>query len=301
LLYSTPPVTFSSVIKKVKKSNPKVKTYLLLKDIFPQNAVDINLFSKSSLIYKYFRKKEISLYKLSDYIGCMSQANVNYILNNNKFLDHNRVEVCPNSIEIGKSPRFQIDKVVLQKKYNIPENRTIFLYGGNLGKPQGVNFIESAIEAFEKIEDVFLFIVGSGTEFSRLKKFIQIKKLKKTLIHAGLDKEQYDSILSISDVGLIFLDYRFTIPNFPSRLLSYMENCLPVISVTDESTDIGAICESAKFGIECRSNNINYFTEKVIFMRDKVEERLIMGNNGYTYLIDNYTVENSYGIIMKHF
>lgn len=300
LLYSTPPVTFASVVKEAKKSNPKVKTYLLLKDIFPQNAVDINLFSKSSLTYKYFRRKERILYKLSDYIGCMSQANVKYILAKNKFLENTRVEVCPNSIEINKTS-LNIDKIALRKKYSIPDNVVVFIYGGNLGKPQGINFIERSIEAFEEIEDVFLFIVGSGTEFSRLNLLIEKKKFKKTLIHAGLPKEEFDSLIGIADVGLIFLDYRFTVPNFPSRLLSYMENCLPVISATDDSTDIGAISESANFGVCCASNNINDFVEKVIYMRDRPEKRMIMGINGYNYLKDNFTVEKSYEIIMNHF
>lgn len=301
LLYSTPPVTFASVIKQIKRSNPSIKTYLLLKDIFPQNAVDINLFSNSSLIYKYFRRKERSLYKVSDYIGCMSKANVKYILAKNKFLDNDHVEVCPNSIEISKSKSFNIDKITLRKKYSIPDNVTVFIYGGNLGKPQGINFIESAIEAFEMIEGVFLFIVGSGTEFSRLNHLIEKKKLKKTLIHASLPKEEYDLVIGFADVGLIFLDYRFTIPNFPSRLLSYMENCLPVISATDESTDIGAISERANFGVWCASNSINDFVEKVIYMRDRPEKRTLMGKNGYMYLEENYTVEKSYEIIMKHF
>jgi glycosyltransferase involved in cell wall biosynthesis len=301
LLYSTPPVTFASVIKHIKKSNSRVKTYLLLKDIFPQNAVDIDLFTDSSLIHKYFRRKETTLYKVSDFIGCMSKANVNYILAKNKFLDNDRVEVCPNSIEISKSKSLNIDKVTLRKKYSIPDNVTVFIYGGNLGKPQGINFIESAIEAFEKIEGVFLFIVGSGTEFSRLNHLIKKKKLKKTLIHASLPKEDYDLVIGFADVGLIFLDYRFTIPNFPSRLLSYMENCLPVISATDESTDIGAISERANFGVCCASNSINDFIEKVIYMRDRPEKRTLMGKNGYMYLEENYTVEKSYEIIMKHF
>ncbi|MEG0808545.1 MAG: glycosyltransferase WbuB, partial [Alistipes sp.] len=76
ILYSTPPITFTSVVKMLKKRNPNAISYLLLKDIFPQNAVDLGLFSKKSPIYLFFRKKEIGLYKISDYIGCMSPANV---------------------------------------------------------------------------------------------------------------------------------------------------------------------------------------------------------------------------------
>lgn len=80
ILYSTPPITFTNVVRFLKKRNPGAISYLLLKDIFPQNAVDLRMFSKRSLFYAYFRRKEIGLYKSSDYIGCMSPANVDFIL-----------------------------------------------------------------------------------------------------------------------------------------------------------------------------------------------------------------------------
>ena len=82
IMYSTPPITLDGVVK-YEKNYYGAPTYLLLKDIFPQNAVDLEMFSKKGLkgiIYQYFRNKEKNLYDLSDYIGCMSYANVKYIL-----------------------------------------------------------------------------------------------------------------------------------------------------------------------------------------------------------------------------
>lgn len=61
VLYSTPPITFHKVVAYVKKRD-RAKTYLLLKDIFPQNAVDLGMMSKTglgSLVYRYFRAKLI--------------------------------------------------------------------------------------------------------------------------------------------------------------------------------------------------------------------------------------------------
>ena len=98
ILYSTPPITFNSVIQKLKKRNKNSISYLLLKDIFPQNAVDLQMFSNKSLIYKFFRKKEKQLYAISDYIGCMSQANVDYLLTHNVFVDISKIEINPNSL-----------------------------------------------------------------------------------------------------------------------------------------------------------------------------------------------------------
>ena len=60
VIYSTPPITFCNAIEFVKKRDG-AKTYLLLKDFFPQNAVDRERMTKTgvkSILYKYFRGKE---------------------------------------------------------------------------------------------------------------------------------------------------------------------------------------------------------------------------------------------------
>ena len=53
VLYSTPPITFTKIIEFIKKRDGAY-SYLLLKDIFPQNAVDMNMIKKNSIIHKYF-------------------------------------------------------------------------------------------------------------------------------------------------------------------------------------------------------------------------------------------------------
>ena len=83
ITYSTPPITFTNVVKYLKQSNPQAVSYLQLKDIFPQNAVDIGMFSEKGLFHWYFRRKEVELYRNSDYIGCMSPANVEFLLKHN--------------------------------------------------------------------------------------------------------------------------------------------------------------------------------------------------------------------------
>ena len=143
IMYSTPPITLAGVIKYAKKYY-KAKTYLLLKDIFPQNAVDLGILAQNGvkgLIYHFFRNKEINLYRVSDYIGCMSPANVRYLLSNNPEVDKSTVEVCPNSIDV-RDMRVDVDtRKRIRDKYEIPLDRKVLVYGGNLGKPQGIDFL----------------------------------------------------------------------------------------------------------------------------------------------------------------
>lgn len=301
VMYSTPPITFCKAINYVKKRDDS-KTYLLLKDIFPQNAVDIGLMSTTgfkSLIHKFFRKKEKQLYALSDYIGCMSQANVNYVIKHNSEVNPKIVEICPNCIA-GRDMRVNYEtRNIMRKKYGIPLEKKVFVYGGNLGKPQGIAFLIECLKKSRNWGEAFFLIIGDGTEYEVLEKYFKSNVQENMKLMKRLPKEDYDCMVAACDVGMIFLDYRFTIPNFPSRLLSYMQAGLPVLACTDSNTDVGEIIVNEGFGWWCKSDSVEAFGEKV---KEICQSNLkLMGEKSYRHLIENYSSEEGYKIIMKHF
>lgn len=299
VLYPTPPITFVKVVEYVKKRDG-AKTYLLLKDIFPQNAVDLGMISKKGLkgiLYRYFRNKERKLYEISDGIGCMSPANVQYILDHNPEVERAKVEVCPNVIEIkDKSISQDLSKEV-RLKYGLPLNKKIFVYGGNLGRPQGINFLIRCVESQKENDDVFFFIVGDGTEYEKLEEYYKSGNQRNFMLMKRLPKADYDTVVAACDVGLIFLDYRFTIPNFPSRLLGYLQAKLPVLACTDINSDIGKVITEGGFGWWCKSDSIENFNNVIeeILQTDTTN----LGEKAYQYLRDNYTTERGYDIIQK--
>ena len=302
ILYSTPPITFCKTVEYVKKRDG-AKTYLLLKDIFPQNAVDLGMMNKAGIkgvIYQFFRKKEKKLYSISDYIGCMSDANVEYIIKHNSKVNPEMVEVCPNSIEVIDKSISKEVRTDIRKKYNIPLDKIVYVYGGNLGKPQGIDFLIKCLESQRKNKEVFFLIVGDGTEYDKLEMFVDTRVQDNLKLMKRLPKEDYDLLVAACDVGMIFLDYRFTIPNFPSRILSYMQAKMPVLIASDSVTDIGKIAEENYFGYCMESNDISGFFDAVNYFKSE-EIRKDMGYKAYGFLLNRYTVEETYRIIMKHF
>lgn len=299
VIYSTPPITFNNIIKFYKK-NQNSKTYLMLKDIFPQNAVDIEAIKQGSFIWKYFRNKELQLYNISDTIGTMSPANVNYVLNHNKYIDTNKLEVFPNAVKPIPRPKSTAKDRSLLEKYNIPIDATLFIYGGNLGRPQGIDFLLQVIEQFHEVTNAYLLIVGDGTEFDRIEKFVKEKERKNVTILRRLPKDEYDKLMSNIDVGLIFLDERFTIPNFPSRITSYMENAVPILAATDVSTDVKDVLINSNSGFWCRSGDLEAFISKAKILTNDKELRKNMGINGRIYLEENYDITQTVDILIKH-
>lgn len=298
ILYSTPPITFANAVQYVKKRDG-AKTYLMLKDIFPQNAVDLGMMQTTSirgLIYKYFRKKEKNLYALSDHIGCMSQANVDYVLNHNPEIPKEKVEICPNCIEVQDMRLTEHERRIMRDKYNIPQDKKVFVYGGNLGKPQDVPFIISCLKRCAEITNAYFVIAGSGTDRYLLEKYIKEEMPSHVKLFDQFAKDEYDKMIACCDVGLIFLDHRFTIPNFPSRLLSYMQARLPVLACTDLNTDIGKVITDGDFGWWCESKDAKEFLKyiKMITCRSPIDKSII-----YDYSLNHYSAKKGYEIIMS--
>lgn len=299
VLYSTPPITLVGAIEYVKhKCN--AKTYLLLKDIFPQNAVDIGMMSTSGikgLLYRHFRKQEKKLYAISDKIGCMSQANVDYVINHNSELNSQKVEVCPNSIEVIDKSVDVNARNLIRSKYGIPVDKKVFVYGGNLGKPQGIPFLIECLKACSEFDEACFLVVGDGTEFGLLEDYVSKNEPNNVKLMKKLPKEDYDTMIGACDIGMIFLDHRFTIPNFPSRLLPYMQAKLPILACTDPNTDIGKVIVDGGFGWWCESDDSKSFVKKV---RCIIETDLSQSQDiEFQYLKYNYSTESAYKIIMN--
>nr|WP_294665518.1 glycosyltransferase family 4 protein [uncultured Blautia sp.] len=301
ILYPTPPITLVGTVAYLKKKSNAV-SYLLLKDIFPQNAVDLGMLSTTGIkgiAHKMFRNKEKKLYRISDYIGCMSPANVKYVLKHNEFINTEKIEVCPNCVKLLNDEHTMEEHMDIRKKYQIPIDKKVFVYGGNLGKPQGIDFFLSCLDAVKDIKDAFILVVGGGSEADKIKQFMSEHNISNAMLLNSLPKTDYELLADACDVGLVFLDYRFTIPNFPSRVLSYMQRSKPVLVASDPNTDMGKIVTENGFGWSCISNDTKKFVTCIETALSSDLEK--MGAAGRKYLENNYSVKKGYEIIMKHF
>lgn len=286
IVYSTPPITFSKLIQKLKKEHNAI-TYLMLKDIFPQNAVDIQMISKNSIVYKLFRKKELNTYEVSDLIGVMSEENKNHIIKNSN-VEPNKIHIFRNSIyemKINASNRS------LLTKYGIDINKKILIYGGNLGEPQGFKNIVNFIKKFDEVKNANLIIVGSGTKFDDVK--IAAKNMENVFVLNQLPKQDYDAVLNHSDIGLIFLDDRFTIPNYPSRMTSYLSLGKPVIASVDNCTDISSDIEKNNVGFSSNSKNTDLLIKNINKLTSDKELYKQLSENAISFFNREFKIEDN--------
>ena len=173
----------------------------------------------------------------------------------------------------------------------------MFVYGGNLGRPQGIPFLIDCLEACRDVQEAFFLIVGGGTEYGLLERYANKIGQSRLKLMKSLPKEDYDTLVGACDVGLIFLDHRFTIPNFPSRLLAYMQAKLPVLACTDPNTDVGKVIVDGGFGWWCESNDAAKVHQTV---RHVAAEDLSQAKaNAWAFLVQHYSVGEAYRTICR--
>ena len=296
IIMPTPPITLVTVASWLKRKTSG-KIYLILRDIFPQNAVDLKMMKEGGFFHKYFRKKELQLYHVSDSIGCMSPANVSYVKEHSPGFDHKKLHLLPNWEKVPEPiPESEVKKT--SEKFNI-SNKFVAIFGGNLGKPQKMENIVNLAASCTEHEDIHFMILGSGTETDNIQKLIKQHKLTNIELVGRLPKKEYIGVLAAADVGLISLSEEFTIPNFPSKVLTYFGLKKPVLASLDSATDFGQMLEATESGLWAKAGNTEDFKEKLLWLYHHKKGRIKMGQNGHEHMKGHLTPEIAYKTIIN--
>lgn len=294
IISHSPPITLSGLFIKLKKKF-NAPFYYLLKDIWPHGTVDLGLMSNKSPLYYLMRWHEKRLYKNVDRIGCMSPLNVKYILQHNPWLSESKVEVCPNSIHARELS--SINKYEVRSRHGIPENSLVLIFSGNLAYGHGLYFYMNLIESFKDDSRVHFLIGGSGTHYGYIKSEKHKRNLPNLTLYEKLPKEEFDAVLQSSDVGVILLDKAYKVPQFPSRLLAYLEAGKPVLCIANNNTDMGRILEEAKCGVAVDHGNLSECRKTIISLLANEPLLKTMGENSKKLLLEKYDVKQTVKLI----
>lgn len=296
VLMPTPPITLVSVAKWIKKKS-HAKFYLMLKDIFPQNAADLSMMKKSGLLYKYFRKQEINLYKVADSIGCMSQGNVDYVVKHNRYLDESKVHILRNSQKSNSLPI--VDKE-LEQKYGLKGKFTL-VFGGNMSVPQKMENVLSLAKACqERYDDVQFLLIGKGTQIEKIRNTAKELNIHNLILKDFVPRKEYQQLVSMCQVGLISLNEKFTIPNIPSKVMAYFDVAIPVLASIDENTDFGEILEANEMGLYCQAGDTEALLRHLDVLYQSPKLRKQMGLKGKQYLEEKMSPAVAVKTILKH-
>jgi len=271
VVWYSPTIFFGPLIWFLKRSS-RCPTYLILRDIFPEWALDLGLMKKGP-IYWFFKGVASLQYSLADTIGVQTPSNLCYV---SRWKNAKReLEVLQNwqtpALDMGSS---------IQVRNTSLSGRKIFVYIGNMGIAQGMDiFIDLADQLKYQSHLGFLF-VGRGSEISRLKTRIAELSLKNVLFFDEVASKEMPGLLSQCHVGLLALDPRHKTHNIPGKFITYLLAGLPVLARVNADTDIARLIEKEGVGRVYVGNSVQVLSTLVEAIIDNSTEYEKMTSRG---------------------
>lgn len=293
IVFYSPSIFFGPLIKYLKFVW-EVKSYLILRDVFPQWAIDSEILKQRSVITKFFRFFEKINYDAADQIGMMSPKNVEWF--QNKF-NKNNVETLYNWTKYENINSSNID---YKKKLKI-EDKVVFFYGGNIGHAQDMrNLMRLIIKLNSNSKSHFVF-VGDGDEVQLVLKLKEKYNLKNFTYLKPVNQDIYSQMLSSFDVGLFSLHRDHKTHNFPGKLIGYMKHSKPILGSCNIDNDLKEVINFSKAGNIFTNGDDEKLFKACLSMINFKTKRINMGLNANKLLKDKFSVSNACDIIEKHF
>lgn len=283
IIYYSPSIFWGGLVQKLKKSWNS-RSYLVLRDFFPQWAIDQNLIRSGSLIEKYFRFFEKKNYANADTIGVMSQKNKEWF--DTAVTTNKKVEVLYNWA--ANTP------VIAQQNFKHSlglRDKIVYFYGGNIGHAQDMMNIVRLAQAMRHHDKAHFVLVGAGDEVELVEKAITDQKLSNMTLLPSVSQETYKDMLAEFDIGLFTLHKDHSTHNFPGKLLGYMVQELPILGSVNQGNDLKSVVEEAHAGFVSINGDDESFLANALLLLQDAKLREQIGTNAKHLLESSFSVE----------
>lgn len=235
------PTIFLGPLANALKKASICRSYLIIRDIFPEWAVDMGILRKG-LVYRFFKIVERYQYSVADTIGVQSSSNLGYLAEWAK-KPGRRLEVLQNWL----APALNVGSGVSVSATHL-SGRTIFVYAGNMGVAQGMDIVLDLAERLINRRDIGFMFVGRGSEVPRLRTSAEERALVNVVFHDEVDSSEIPGLLAQCHIGLVALDPRHKTHNVPGKFLTYMLAGLPVLARINPGNDLADLIKKEGVG-----------------------------------------------------
>jgi glycosyltransferase involved in cell wall biosynthesis len=246
VVWYAPSIFHGPLVSALKRASG-CKSYLIIRDIFPEWAVDMGLMGRG-LPYRFFDAVARYQYSVADVIGVQTTGNRSYF-SNWLHKPGRRLEVLQN----------WLDKPA-QKRCSIRLNQTplagrkVFVYAGNMGVAQSMDILLDLAEKMSSRDDVGFLFVGRGSDAERLRLIAKTRGLSNVQFFDEIDPDEIPDLYAQCAVGLVALDARHKAHNIPGKFLTYMQSGLPVLANVNAGNDLAELIRSECVGQVCESH-----------------------------------------------
>ncbi len=293
IIFYSPTIFFGALVRRLK-AQWRCPSYLILRDIFPEWAVDAGILRRG-LAWRFFRSKEVEQYDAADVIAVQSHGDLEYFARNFP-LKRYRLEALRNWTPLHEP---NLPHTNYRAELGL-QGKVVFFYGGNLGVAQDVDNLVRLAASLVDHPQIYFLLVGEGSEAARVKNLIAARSLQNIQILPPVGQQEYLSMLSELDVGLLSLDRRLKTHNIPGKLLGYMYWGMPVLASLNPGNDLFRLLGQSQAGFCFVNGEDENLCAAALRLGSDPELRGTMGKNSRQLLERTFSVQVAVRQIMEH-
>lgn len=291
IIYYSPSIFFGRSVKYLK-NRFNCKSYLILRDLFPQWLVDVGVIKKISIQYIILKQFEKINYKSADRIGVMSASNLQLFSNR---LDFSKFEVLHNWKKIDAPQKFKPISKICNLKYL--KGKFVFFYGGNIGLSQDIGSLLKLAKSLKNHSKIHFIFIGSGSSVKLLNDY----EYNNVTYLEEIGKDDYHHLVKNFDVGIFSLKKSHTSHNFPGKIFTYMSLSKPIIGVVNEGNDLKNLINNNNAGLVCyHSEGFEKLISHCIDLSKNIKLKNTQSKNSFQ-LISKFSPENTAAQILNYF
>lgn len=259
----SPTIFLGPMVSALKRASA-CRSYLIIRDIFPEWAADMGLMGRG-LPYRVFKTIANYQYSVADVIGVQTPGNCSYFTEWLKGSDR-RVEVLQNWLANAPATgcSISIDQTALA-------GRKIFVYAGNMGVAQGMGILLELAERLKQRSDIGFLFVGRGSDAQRLRAEAKQRALDNVVFFDEIDPDEIPGLYARCHVGLVALDPRHKTHNIPGKFLSYMQAGLPVLASINPGNDLVELISAEQVGRVCTDTSAESMAANALELMESLD------------------------------
>lgn len=285
VIWYSPSIFHGPLAHMIMRSS-KCKGYLIIRDIFPEWAVDIGLIRRG-FAFLFFRAVAQYQYSVADVIGVQTKGNRHYFERWSEG-ENRKLEVLQNWLG---QPRCK--PCSLRISDTSLSFRKVLVYAGNMGVAQGMDIFIDLANQLQSQKEIGFLLIGRGSEVARLRSKALALKLDNLIFADEIDPDEIPDLYAQCSAGIVALDPRHKSHNIPGKFLTYMQNGLPVLANINADNDLKGLIEESKLGQVCESNQIGDLLEKTKMLLRQIETDADLSKRCRKFFEHEFAVEKA--------
>lgn len=263
VIWYSPSIFLTPLVKRLQRQS-RCPSYLIIRDIFPEWALDMGLL-RPGLAFRILRSVADQQFAVASTIGIQTEGNRSYFEGHRARWAH-KLEVLHNWLTARPVGACQID---VQR--TPLAGRVLFVYAGNMGVAQGMSILMDLAEALLANDRVGFVFVGRGQGYAALVQEAALRGLHNVWFHDEIDPDEVPGLLAQCHVGLVALDRRHQSHNIPGKFLSYMHAGMPVLASVNPGNDLVNLIQERAVGEAVSSHAVADLVSAALRLVDLAE------------------------------